>query len=332
MLSPQNPKLLVRVRLHLLRSGRSENTAKAYCRHIKSFIQFHKLRHPQEMHNQEVVNFLNHLYLDKGLSASAQNQALCALVWLYKFIIQNPLGELDAITWSKRPKKLPVVLSRSEARALIQCLDFNYWLIVCVLYGAGLRISECLNLRVEDLDFSRKLIRVNQGKGNKDRDVDLPSSLEPFLHHAIEHCRLLYTSDKELYAARQCGTQEFLQYELKIVSRIGLQFIFANDYLRADHKHKTLERACLTARSVNNAIKAAARNAGLMKQPSCHSFRHSYASHMIELGHNLRFIQLRLGHSSISTTQIYTHLSCEPSRSVVSPLDELDELDELDDI
>ena len=313
-------KLLDRFADLLISHHYSASTVKLYRMRVRQYIIYHGLRHPETMGDSEVEAFMNHLNHDKGLSVSSQKQAISALNILYEHLLQKPLSRNCSIQWSRRPRKLPVVLSDSEARNLIDQFHGFYRILASLYYGCGFRLNECLNLAVSDIDFSRRVIRINQGKFRKDREVALPGALEEPLHFLVDRAIRLHSEDAAVFSPNNPSPGFLGRYRLIVPKESRDQKLFARDAYKINHKEQTVTRPVITDRAFQYAIKSAADRAGLMKKVTPHTLRHSFATEMLRLGINLRYIQDRLGHSNIKTTMLYLHLD-DVRKEVASPLD-----------
>ncbi len=312
--------LLEQVRTAVRVRHYSRRTEDAYLGWIKRFILFHRKRHPRDMGAVEVSGFLSYLAVERQVAASTQNQALNALVFLYKVVLDRPLGDISGVVRAKTPQRLPVVLSLGEVRALLVQLRGAHWLVACLLYGSGLRLMEALRLRVKDLDFQHQAILVRDGKGAKDRVVTLASELNRPLHQHLENRRLLFEQD----SAQGVGTV-YLPYALarkypSATREWGWQYVFPSAQLSTDPRSGERRRHHLDESSVQKAVRAAIIAAGIHKPASCHSLRHSFATHLLERGADIRTVQEQLGHADLRTTQIYTHVIQRGGRAVLSPL------------
>lgn len=298
----------------------SIRTEQSYVHWVKRFILFHDKRHPRELGEPDVGVFLTHLAVKRQVSPSTQNQALNALVFLYRYVLDRPLGDiLDAVR-AKRPARLPVVLSKPEVQALFQHLDGPYWLPACLLYGSGLRLMECLRLRVKDLDFEHRAITVRSGKGGKDRIVTLPDPCIEPLNRQLESVRNLHEKD-----LRDGFGAVWLPYALarkypQAAKSWGWQYVFPAGRRSVDPRSGVTRRHHLDDSCLQRAIKLAIRKAGIVKPASCHTLRHCFATHLLERGMDIRTVQEQLGHKDIRTTQIYTHVLQRGGNAVVSPL------------
>ena len=314
-------KLLDQVRNTIRRKNYAYRTEQAYTSWIKRFILFHDKRHPQELGAVEIESFLTHLAVDKEVSPSTQNQALAALQFLYQEVLHLPLDQEILPVPAKRIKHLPVVLSQREARAVINELDGIYKLIIQLLYGGGLRVTECLSLRIKDLDFERGEITVRSGKGGKDRRTLLPETISAALKIHLERVRLTYQQDiKEGYGSVYLPRGLYRKYPNAAREWIW-QYVFPAPNLSRDPRSRIIRRHHLHPSGLRRAVKAAARKTGVEKHVTPHIFRHSFATHLLENGYDIRTVQELLGHSDVSTTMIYTHVLNKGGRGVRSPLD-----------
>jgi len=315
------PRLLDQVRETIRRKYYSRKTEEAYVHWIKRFIYFTGKRHPAALGEPEVTAFLSDLAVKRRVAASTQNQALSAVLFLYKEVLGRELGWMDGIQRATRPPRLPTVLTREEANRLLRGMVGTRWLLASLMYGAGLRVIECLRLRVKDVDLSYRQVVVRDGKGEKDRVTVLPASLiEPLRLH-LERVRLLHARD----IAEGYG-EVHLPYALsRKYPRAGKewcwQYIFPSKNRSADPDDGVIRRHHLDESVPQRAVKEAARLAGIGKHVNCHTLRHSFATHLLESGYDIRTVQELLGHSDVSTTMIYTHVLNKGGRGVTSPLD-----------
>jgi integron integrase len=300
----------------------SIRTEEAYVHWIRRFIRFSGGRHPREMGQQEVVAFLSHLAVDGNVAAATQNQALNALSFLYKRVLDRELGELGSIARAKKPRKLPVVLSRSEAIELLARLDGVHRLAAGLMYGAGLRLMETVRLRVKDLDLERRELLVRNGKGGRDRVTILPARLVSSLCDQLAMARALHRAD----LAEGFGSvflPDALARKFHGAEREWCwQYIFPAAIRSRDPRSGAMRRHHLGEGAVQRAVKQAVREAGLVKRASCHALRHSFATHLLESGYDIRTVQQLLGHRSVATTMIYTHVLNRGGLAVQSPLDQ----------
>ena len=320
---PAPVKLLDRVR-HCLRLGHySHRTEAAYLVWIRRFILFHGKRHPLEMGEAEVVSFLTHLAVQGQVSASTQNQALGAILFLYRHVLQRSLGDLDGIVRARTPDRLPVVLSRSEVRSVLSKLRGVPWLVVAMLYGAGLRLNECLELRVKDLDFERGQVLVRRGKGNKDRVTPLPTVVRPRLEEHLGSVRVQVERD-QAGGLNGVALPDAIRRKYPSACRSwAWQWVFPAGRVCRDAQWGGPVRFHLHETAIQREVARAVREAGLGKRASCHTFRHSFATHLLEDGYDIRTVQELLGHRDVSTTMIYTHVLERGALGVKSPADRL---------
>lgn len=321
--SAVQPKLIPRFREAMRVRHYSLKTEKSYVHWLKRYIYFHDKRHPQDMGAMEVTAFLNHLANERQVSASTQNQALSALLFLYREVLEVELPWLDGVIRAKTAKRLPTVLSRQEVEAIIGCLSGTRWLMVCLLYGAGLRLNECLSLRIKDVDLDSAKLIVRQGKGNKDRVTLLPKNLIAPLTFHLEKVRELHSAD-----LRQGFGEAPLPLALagkypNAGYQWGWQFVFPSSQHCQDPYTGRLVRFHIHEKTLQRAVKDAVRQAHIPKPVSCHTFRHAFATHLLEGGSNIRVVQQLMGHKDVETTMIYTHVMSTSLAGVSSPADAL---------
>ena len=314
-------KLLDQVREKIRRLNYAYSTEKAYLSWIKRFILFNEKRHPSELGAVEIEVFLTHLAVEKKVSPSTQNQALAALKFLYNEILHLALDEEILPVPAKRTKHLPVVLSQREAKAVLNELHGVYQLITQLLYGSGLRVTECLSLRVKDLDFDRGEVTVRSGKGAKDRRTILPITISQPLKDHLERVRLNYKQDlKEGFGSVYLPGGLSRKYPNAAREWIW-QYVFPAPKRSRDSRSGEVRRHHLHPSAIRREVKAAARRAGVTKHVTPHVFRHSFATHLLENGYDIRTVQELLGHSDVKTTMIYTHVLNKGGKGVRSPLD-----------
>ncbi|HEY8181723.1 MAG TPA: integron integrase [Thermoanaerobaculia bacterium] len=316
------PRFLERVRAAVRTRHYSRRTEQAYVGWTKRFILFHRKRHPAAMGADEVNAFLSHLAVDGRVSPSTQAQALSALVFLYRHVLDDPLPWIDDIVRAERKRKLPVVLTREEVRSVLGAMEGTPRLVAAILYGGGLRLLEALRLRIKDVDFAARLLVVREGKGAKDRRTMLPDSLHQALRAQIELVRRIHQRD--LTAGRgEVWLPDALARKYKSAARdFGWQYFFPASRPAVDPRSGVERRHHLDESVVQKAMKEAVRKAGIDKPAVCHSLRHSFATHLLEDGYDIRTIQELLGHADVKTTMIYTHvLQRAGGRGVRSPLD-----------
>jgi integron integrase len=320
-ISGQPPKLLDQVRDKIRLKHYSIRTEQAYTDWIRRYILHFGKRHPREMGAQEVEQFLTHLAVNGRVSASTQNQARCALLFLYKEVLAVELPRLDNVEQAKAPKRLPVVLNRDEMQSILSRLSGTNWLIASLLYGTGMRIMECLRLRVQDVDLKRKEILIRDGKGAKDRVTMLPVSLIAPLQAHLLRVRELHQGDLAAgYGAVYMPHALERKYPNAAKEWIW-QYVFPANKLSADPRSGIVRRHHVQEQAIQRAVKQAVRDAGLTKAATPHTFRHSFATHLLEGGYDIRTVQELLGHADVSTTMIYTHVLNKGGKGVTSPLD-----------
>jgi integron integrase len=325
---PQPPKLLDRLRRAIRLRHYSPRTESCYVDWAARFIRFHRLRHPRDMGAAEIEMFLTDLAVSGHVSANTQNQGFNALLFLYQQVLGIELPRLDAVR-AKRPKRLPTVLSPEEVRQLLDAAERGegvFRLMAALLYGAGLRREECCTLRVHDLDLARQQIVVRHGKGGKDRVVMLPRSLRPDLERQLTWRRQLHERDLRAGLARVALPDALARKYPRAAQELGWQFLFASRQRSRDPKTGDIGRHHVDPGSLARAVTHAVRRAGLTHRAGCHTLRHSFATHLVERGIDLRTIQVLLGHGSLETTMIYTHVARKGLACVASPLDFLAEL------
>jgi integron integrase len=302
----------------------SLRTETAYSGWIKRYIFFHGKRHPGEMGKDEVEAFLTSLAVDRNVSAATQNQALSALLFLYREVLGIELPWLDDVTRAKKPARLPTVLTREETAALLgQIGDGELQLIVRLLYGSGMRLLECLRLRVKDVDLSRREIVVRDGKGGKDRVTMVPLQLTVPLRAQIAKAKVQHEVDLAAGRGEVWLPDALVVKYPSAASVFGWQYVFPASGFSVDPRSGSVRRHHVDEKRVQRTVKAAAEQVGITKPVSPHTLRHSFATHLLEGGYDIRMVQELLGHSDVSTTMIYTHVLNRGGRGVESPLDRL---------
>lgn len=317
----QPPKLLDRVRERIRFKHYSLRTEDSYVQWIKRFILFHGKRHPAEMGAVEVEAFLTHLAVEENVAASTQNQARSALLFLYKEVLGSELPWLNNVEQAKKPRRLPVVLNEDEVREVLARLGNVHWLVAALLYGAGLRLMEALRLRVQDVDFKRREILVRNGKGFKDRVTMLPDRVVSRLQGHLATVRGLHEKD----LAEGFG-EVHLPYALErkypaAGKSWGWQYVFPSGNRSVDPRSGKTRRHHLDEQTIQRAVKQAVRSAGIVKAATPHTLRHSFATHLLQKGQDIRTVQELLGHEDVQTTMIYTHVLNRGGHGVTSPLD-----------
>lgn len=315
------PELLDQVRERLRVKHYSIRTEQQYVQWARRFILFHDKRHPRELGAAEVEAFLTHLAVEGNVAAATQNQALSALLFLYREVLEINLPWLDNVVRAKRPARLPVVLTRQEVTAVLDRMSGTYGLLARLLYGTGMRLMEVIRLRVKDVDFSRAEIVVRDGKGGKDRVTMLPQSLVPPLQAHLRERRALFEDD---LAKGMASVYLPDALERKYVSAAvdwGWQYIFVAGSYSLDPRSGVERRHHLDEKLLQRAMKKAVQAAGIVKPATPHTLRHSFATHLLQAGYDIRTVQELLGHADVATTMIYTHVLNKGGRGVVSPLD-----------
>jgi len=299
-------------------------TEQTYVSWIKRFIFFHDKKHPREMGQPEVEAFLTWLAVEKHVSKSTQNQAFNALIFLYREVLKKPLkGRINAVRSFKK-QRLPIVMSKEETQRVLSGMSGTTQLMAKLLYGGGLRLMECIRLRIKDIDFEINEIRIHSGKGDKDRLVPLPESIKPALKIHLERVKLIHENDLskgygEAYLHNALGRK----YS-KASKEWGWQYVFPSSKLSQDPRKNVIHRHHMDPSTLDRAIKRAVKLAGITKHITSHTFRHSFATHLLQTGTDIRTIQSLLGHNDLSTTMIYTHVLRQGGQGVKSPLDSLE--------
>ena len=319
--SGKEPRLLDQIRARCRLRHYSIRTERAYVSWARRFILANGRRHPRDMGVAEVEAFLSTLATRDDVAASTQNQALSALLFLYREVLGMELPWMESVVRAKRPQKVPVVLSHDEVARLLAVLDGQPWLMAALLYGAGIRLMECVRLRVQDVDFGRREILVRNGKGGKDRRVPLPQRLHERLREQVDRVGLQHQAD--LLAGRG---EVYLPHALSrkypnAARELGWQYVFPSPRHSVDPRSGASRRHHLDEATLQRAVKAARVRAGIHKPATCHTLRHSFATHLLEAGHDIRTVQELLGHKDVATTQLYTHVLGRGAGGVLSPLD-----------
>lgn len=316
-------QLLADVRSAIRIRNYSLRTERAYVDWVRRYVRYHRLRHPVEIHDAEVVQFLSYLAEKREVSASTQNQALNALVFLYRNVLDKPLGDITSSARAKKPQRLPTVLSRDEVRSLLYELRGTQRLIGSLLYGSGLRLNEALSLRVKDIDQHYQCIHVHNAKGMKDRTVVLPGPLAVPFELQVRTVEQMHATD----LANGFGEVHIpaaLSRKYRSAARsFGWQYLFPSQRLSADPRSGVMRRHHVYMTTFQKAIKKAAASAGIHRTATSHTLRHSFATHALENGVDIRTIQQQLGHSSLETTEIYTHVLKRGGHAVRSPLEDI---------
>ncbi len=302
----------------------SLKTEKSYLNHVKAFMRYHQGRKPNDLNAEDITSYLNYLAVSRKVSASTQNQALCALVYLYKKILHIDPKELKNITWAKEKRYIPTVLSLSEVRQIITKLKGVQHTIASLLYGTGMRLNECLRLRVKDLDFQRNVINIQEPKGGKSRIVPMPRSIKQALKKQLVRVQSLHQKDLD-----QGYGEVYLPNALKkkypnASTQLRWKYVFPSVKRSVDPLSGITRRHHLYDNIMQKAVAKAVLKSNINKKISCHTFRHSFATHLLDSGTDIRTIQTLLGHKNLKTTMIYTHVSVNKGTGTVSPLDSLE--------
>lgn len=301
----------------------SLRTERAYMDWIKRFILFHGKRHPETMAVAEVEAFLSHLAVAREVSASTQNQAKSALLFLYKEVLGIELPWLENVTSAKTPQRLPVVLTEDEVRRVLGKMEGALWLMVSLLYGTGMRLMECVRLRVKDVDFQRGEITVREGKGFKDRVTMLPQILlEPLKHH-LERVREMHKNDLAQGYGNVYLPNALAKKYPNAAAEWGWQYVFPARGLSTDPRSGEVRRHHVDEKMIQRAMKRAVQETGIVKPATPHTLRHSFATHLLQAGYDIRTVQELLGHKDVQTTMIYTHVLNRGGQGVQSPLDQV---------
>jgi integron integrase len=321
--APPQKKLLDQLREALRSRHYSRRTEQTYCHWVKRYIFFHNVRHPAEMAEPEINQFLTNLAVKEHVSASTQNQALSSLLFLYRYVLEREIGDLGEVIRARKSIRVPVVMTREEVKSVLNHLAGDKWLMASLMYGSGLRLMECLRLRIQDMDFGRNEITIRDGKGGKDRITMLPDSLKASLQDHLQKVKKIHEKD----VADGWGRVELQNALARKYVNAPIdwrwQWVFPqekrwkNVKIGEEGRHHTDESL------VQKAVKGAVTKAGLIKRATCHTFRHSFATHLLEGGCDIRTVQELLGHKDVKTTMIYTHVLNRGPTGVRSPVDGL---------
>ena len=315
------PKLLDQVRQQIRVRNYSIRTETAYAEWVKRYIRFHQYRHPLEMGAAEIEVFLTHLAVKRNVAGATQNQALAALLFLYKEVLKVELPWLDGIVRAKKPKHLPVVLTRDEVTRVLAQLSGVKWMVATLLYGSGLRLLEALRLRVKDVEFSRGEIVVRDGKGQKDRVTMLPRTLVAPLQEHLQKVADLHQQDLAEGFGRANLPFALARKYPNAAADWAWQFVFPSGNRSVDPRSKGIFRHHVHEKTIQRAMREAVRGAGVLKPATPHTLRHSFATHLLEGGQDIRTVQELLGHADVQTTMVYTHVLNRGGLGVLSPLD-----------
>ncbi|MCE1197048.1 integron integrase [bacterium] len=301
----------------------SDRTKESYSKWLSRFIAANKGKNPATMGGADINAFLSHLATCENVSASTQNQALAALLFFFRNIMNNPVGDVGEVIRAKKPKRLPVVMSRQEVRAVLSALSNDKWLIASLMYGTGLRLMECLELRVQDIDFSQNEIVVRNGKGGKDRRTMLPGTLKTSLQEHLITVKAIHNKDLAEGFGRVPVPEALGKKYPNAASEWAWQWIFPQERRWKDPRTGNQGRHHMDPSILQTAVHEAVLKSGIAKRASCHTFRHSFATHLLENGYDIRTVQELLGHSDVKTTMIYTHVLNRGPNGVRSPADGL---------
>ena len=321
METPRSPKLLDQMRDALRARHYSPRTEKTYISWVARFIRFHKMRHPKDMGEPEINEFVTYLAVDKKVSSSTQTQALSAVLFLYRYVFGLDIGDLGYIVRARKPHHIPVVMTRAETQAVLSKMSGDLLLMASLLYGSGLRLTECLHLRVQDLDLEGGEVVVFNGKGNKDRLTVLPDSLKAPLREHLAGVKALHDRDLADGFGRVVLSEALQRKYPRAAVDWKWQWVFPQRHRWTDPTTREQGRHHIDDSVLQRAVKVAVGEAGITKRVGCHTFRHSFATHLLEAGYDIRTIQELLGHKSVTTTMIYTHVLNKGGRGVTSPLD-----------
>jgi integron integrase len=319
----QPPKFLDQVRSTLRRRHYSRRTEEAYVSWIRRYNMFHGTTHPAKLSDADVTTFLTHLAVREHVSASTQNQALGALLFLYRQVVGRDVGNLGDVSRARTPERLPVVMGREEVRSVLSELGGTFRLIGLLLYGSGLRLTECLELRIKDLDLERRQIIVRRGKGDKDRAVPLPESARALLPDHLRVVRRTFEADQQDDVGGVALPSGLARKYPNASRQWAWQFVFPAGRVCRDERWGGPTRFHLHESAVQREVAAAVRRTRIAKRVTCHTFRHSFATHLLEDGYDIRTVQELLGHRDVSTTMIYTHVLRRGAAGVRSPADAL---------
>lgn len=317
-------KLLDQARDRLRAMHYSYRTEQTYIDWMRRYILFHRKRHPADMGSSEIQTFLVHLASERKVAASTQNQALSAILFLYREVLHKEVEPI-LISTARRPERLPTVLTREETLQVIDYLHGIHKLMAQLLYGSGLRLMECVRLRVKDIDFEYKTITVRDGKGEKDRIVPLPDAVVSALHRQLERVRLIHEEDLAAGHGEVYLPHALDQKYLNAARELAWQYLFPAPKRAPDPRSGKERRHHIDSSGLQRAVKEAAQKTSIRKRVTCHTFRHSFATHLLQNGYDIRTVQELLGHKDVKTTMIYTHVLQRGGMAVKSPLDEIRE-------
>jgi integron integrase len=319
----ERERLIPAVRRAIRARHMSRLTEEAYIRWIVRYVRHHGMRHPRTLGEREMRDYLSHLATDRDVSASTQSQALAALLFLYTEVLRDPAPWIVDVIRARRPHRLPVVMTREEVRAVLRRMSGTQRLVAMLLYGSGLRLMEALRLRVKDIDFGANQITVRGGKGDRDRVTMLPAAARDVLREHLARVERLHARDRAAGAGRTILPHALAKKYPNAASEPGWQWVFPARRIGFDAGTRVRYRHHLHETVVQRAMRDAVRACGLTKRATCHTFRHSFATHLLEDGHDIRTVQELLGHRNVATTMIYTHVLNRGGLGVKSPVDRL---------
>jgi len=314
-------KLIDQVRHVIRKKHYSYRTEQAYVDWIKRYILFNNKRHPKEMGEKEISRFISHLAINRNVAASTQNQALNAIVFLYKHVLRIELGDFGHMERAKKPKRLPVVMTEQEVEAVFGFLKGANSLMAKLLYGSGLRLTECLRLRVKDIEFDMNQVIIRNGKGDKDRATILPEVLKPWLREHLKKVKSIHERDLKMNLGEVYLPFALARKYRNAAKEWGWQYVFPSYRISTSPRTGKKGRHHLDPSGLQKAVRDAARNAGISKHVGPHTFRHSFATRLLENGYDIRTVQELLGHKNVNTTMIYTHVMNKGAMGTKSPLD-----------
>lgn len=323
-------RLMDQVRTQLRVRHYAYSTEKSYCHWIKRFILFHDKRHPKDMGSSEISSFLSYLAESENVSASTQNQALCGIIFLFRHVLKTEIGQLNDFMFAKKPQRLPTVLSRSEVKSVISNMSGRHKTIAMLLYGAGLRKMEALRIRIADVSLDRGELLIRNAKGGKDRITMLPSVCTQHIKHEIEKSRQYFEEDMH-NGIDYIWLPNALNKKFPNAGKeFRWRYVFSSHTTSKEPVTKRLSRHHIYPKNIQRAVSKATQEAGIDKYITCHTLRHSFATHLLEAGYDIRTVQELLGHSNVKTTMIYTHVLNRGGRAVLSPADQVfDEISQL---
>jgi len=314
-------KLIPQLKEEIRRRNFSYSTEKSYSSWVIRYVRFHKMTHPSELNDNHVTSFLNHLANDLNVAASTQNQALSALVFFYEHILKKPVKNLENLKRAKKPKQLPVVLTEKEVKSILQHLTGLNKVIISLIYGSGLRISEALRLRILDIDFDYKQITVRSGKGKKDRITIIPESLIPNLRLQIKKVERLHEQDLIKGCGKTILPNALAKKYPQAATQLKWQYVFPSKQRNKDPRSGVLHRYHVSPRYIRMELQKAMVKCKIQKHVTPHTFRHSFATHLLQNGYDIRTVQDLLGHKNLKTTSVYLHVLNRGGHGVKSPLD-----------